>query len=117
MNVEIITNNTLIAEFLGWTVCDCGKGTKHYKYGEHNFEVIDVIKMKFHRSWDQLHPVIDKIESLMPEIKIPEHLDALKAGTHGSEEYIDVLSLPLSSKIGDAYKAVVEFIKWYNAQL
>lgn len=67
-----------------------------------------------YRDWYNLMFVVEKIDKLMPAIKIPEDLEALKNGTHGSEEYINVLSLPLNTPIDEAYKAVVHFIKFYN---
>lgn len=65
--------------------------------------------------WNTLMPVVEKIAGLMPSIKIPEDLEALKNGTHGSEPYVEVISLSISSPIEDIYKAVLEFIKWYNS--
>ena len=119
---ELRASNELIAKFMGWKKTyneievpkefDFQRDQK-YGYWTSLFEW----NLGFHKSWDWLMPVVQKISSLMPEIKIPEHLEALKNGTHGSEEHIDVITLPVSAPIDEVYKKVVHFIKWHNETL
>jgi hypothetical protein len=71
---------------------------------------------KYDTSWDWLMLVVERIDSMMPTINIPEDLESLKNGTHPSDRYVDVVALPISSPISEIYKAVVEFIIWYNQQ-
>lgn len=108
------TDNELIAEFMGVQV---------YKTREEmNAVPIDKLglwsylhQLAYDKEWNDLMPVVEKIESLMPHIKIPDDLEALKNGTHGSEPHVEVLSLSIASKISEVYAAVITFIRWYNA--
>jgi len=68
----------------------------------------------YESDWNMLMTVIEKIDSLMPPIKIPTDLPKLKNGTHGSEPFIEVTALPISCGISEAFDKIVEFIKWYN---
>jgi hypothetical protein len=45
--------NTLIAEFLEWKLCDCGIGKPHYKYGELNWQTVEIVNMDFHKNWNR----------------------------------------------------------------
>jgi len=100
-------DNEIIAEFMG---LECPR------YLPSGKTILDYTDLKYHDSWDWIHPVIDKIETLMPHISIPDDLQDLKEGTHGCEKYIDVISLPICTSIEEAYSEVVKFIKWYNQQ-
>ena len=87
------TNNKLIAEFMGYKVFS--KGTKCYspKYDE------GLEPMKFHKSWDWLMPVVEKIEDYLSD-------------NVGKVGYFD--DGLISNDIEVRYQAVVEFIKTYN---
>jgi len=96
--METKTDNELIAEFMQLpplTEEEIGMNWNHSK-------------CPYDTSWDWLMPVVEKIDkcySLLP--------DSLEG------EYIiryDVLERAITNEwnIIDAYKAVVEFIKWYN---
>lgn len=116
---ETVSDNEVIADWMASKVNVNERGRKEYLLleapkgfsGDCWYELGNV---RYATSWDWLMPVVRKIESLMPTIKIPEHLEYLKNGTHGSEPYVEVISLPIASPIEEIYKAVVEFIKWYN---
>lgn len=71
-------------------------------------------KPDYSSNWDEIMNVIEKIDLICPSISIPQDLEKLKNGTHGSERYIDVISLPISISISEAFTAIVTFIKWYN---
>lgn len=58
---SIAEGSALLAEYLGWKPCDCGNKEPHYKWGDKNWEVVDVKDMEFHKSWDYLMPVINRI--------------------------------------------------------
>ena len=110
------TDNELIAEFMGMHKADSDKIllTPDFVMIDKECKYWGVNQLEYDTSWDWLHPVIDKIEKLMPHITIPDDLQNLKEGNHGCEKYIDVISLPICSTIDEAYTEVVKFIKWYN---
>lgn len=78
--------------------------------------MVYVEELRYHKNWGDVMRVIEEIRDMMPDIKMPRDLEALKNGTHGSEKYIDILALPISSKIEEVCKATVAFINWYNSQ-
>ncbi len=83
-------DNELIAEFMGLPL------TKSLPSFTGGFKDEPFMRWKYNQSWDWLMPVVEKISGL--------HLN----------DY--VTTLPLSTDIKTAHKAVVEFIKWYNQQ-
>lgn len=108
---EIISRNSLIAKFMGWTT--------HPKHGEgyvinkdkkrvvpswsdisHEGKLSD---FNYHSSWDWLMPVVEKIETL--RILLPELYKKgfLKYAKHG---YIDIRS---------EYDSREEFLGWYSS--
>ena len=84
-----MTDNKLIAEFMGYEV-------KHGKCYSPKYNDGTIAPMQFDTSWDWLMPVIENIDHLQ------------YAPVKGIE---DALS---TRHIGDTHKAVVEFIKTYN---
>jgi len=74
---------------------------------------------KFHKDWNWLMEVVDKIESLNDGAY---DVNILKNGTeiiNYSETTIvisNVCNISYENKIEHTYSAVVEFIKWYNEQ-
>lgn len=102
---ETVSDNELIAQFMGQSGL-----TKIYRG-----KIVPYVPA-YDALWDLLMPVVEKIASQMPTIKIPEHLEELKNGTHGSEPHIEVVSLSISSPIGDIYQAVIKYIHWFNSQ-
>lgn len=82
-------NNKLIADFMGW---------------KPTFKMLDV-----EPGWDIIMPVVEKIEGLGHGVTI------YKKGCHiNNEAAFTTNGFNHSSKIEQTYKAVVEFIKWYN---
>jgi len=96
MNID--QSNKIIAEFDGWIKSNYDKlgGAGYYrKYGELSFYT----EFEYDTSWDWLMPVVKKIYS-----KSKEH-----------NQFIVNLQVALvKANIEEIYKAVVEFIKWYN---
>ena|SRR6185436_10170478 len=109
------TENELIAEFVGFEIIQAEKSFPLY-LNPHTNSWVTKNDLRFNSSWDWLMPVIERIDSLMPPIKMPQDLNALKEGNHGSEKFMDVIAVPLNTPITEVYKSVVEFIKWYNTQ-
>lgn len=101
-------NNKLIAEFMGAPFVGDYKGSKGgyqdtYLYDFRKLNIgnevfISDVQMKFHTDWNWLMPVIQKIN---------------ETGYAGGITYELKESL-MAVDIGNTYKEVVEFIKWYN---
>lgn len=71
-------------------------------------------KLKFTMNWNSIMPVVEKIESFTAEVFI---LDTSCRITMGEQHGLQVIAdVDASSKIEAVYRAVVEFIKWYNTQ-
>jgi hypothetical protein len=89
-------NNKLIAEFMGMN------------YGD------PIESMEYHTSWDWLMPVVEKIEGLRDSKGNAYRfiIDMCNAQIEGAN--IEILGGAF--KLETTYKAVVEFIKWYNEQ-
>lgn len=112
---EVQSNNKLIAEFMGAipnpkspkTGCALlvrnNKKPYHYFYAD----------LKYHKSWDWLMPVIEKIEHDLPDDSIItiEYKDCIIPVNEGE---FDIQVLGEETKLLAVYKAVIEFIKWYN---
>jgi len=109
--------NKLIAEFMGITPNEAGvyHVSKHKGY--------DVENLNYHTSWDWLMPVVEKIENLNFEIdgvitSADVHIvygdcRIVDEDGNGLFEFYSH-STDSGDKLGATYKAVVEFIKWYN---
>jgi hypothetical protein len=108
------TDNELIAEFMGM---------KYRKgYGPLTGETYDEVKQTpnanwqsayFHKSWDWLMPVVEKIYRLekddqrIARFSLQNSRAVIKSGKK-------VFSCHTISAINSTYRVVVEFIKWYN---
>lgn len=108
---EIIEGNQIIAEFDGKEKCtrcdpeDCGR----YKFGDGVYYFPS--EMSYHKSWDWLMPVVEKIEELGYGIEIFRCSSSLsEQNKFDDTKYAKCTT----SKIKAVYHIVVEFIKWYN---
>ena len=94
-----MNSNKLIAEFMGVDQVDIDTW-----YDEHN-------ELKYHKSWDWLMPVVEKIES-------DERYDVgiLQYGTRITDNQRKIVSniadISFDKKIEHTYDAVVKFIKY-----
>lgn len=102
------TDNELIAEFMG-----VQNVFEHPKYG--TYQAVDetgyidwvdcgISSLNYHNNWNLLMPVVEKIKNMDWESML-----------FGTKRYM-VTGKTLGTPIQDAYKAVVEFIKWHNNQ-
>lgn len=74
-------------------------------------------ELKYHTSWDWLMPVVEKIESIEDENRCAKYnfnsvqcfVDIVDNNT--SEE---IVKTDCNNKFDSTYKAVCEFIEWYN---
>lgn len=103
---------------------DCDKD-RFERFGENVDMIKNEVEPKFiapdyHKSWDWLMPVVEKIESLGKNTLISNisgHYCNIMTGVSLMESSINNPSKFLGqgeSKIEAVYKALVEFINWYN---
>lgn len=106
------TDNELIAEFIGWKRVSSNSEIYILPNGE------NIVGLNFHKSWDWLMPVVEKIEGLY-------YYGHLTKNTHDGRHYMSFItkdcdtvaySSPGQTKIESVYKAVVIFIEWHNSQ-
>ena len=128
------TDNELIAEFMGNRKVPTelyGNDKCPYFYyptkdnfvltseivSREDFDINDyawsLYNLDYSGSWDWLMPVVEKIETLGYFCMINKWT-SVYTGSDG--ERIQVTTVEGKSKIKNTYKAVVEFIKWYNQQ-
>jgi len=107
----MIENNKLIAEFLGWeksemkllvpTVTTVYRTVEYYNGEKVVGSFTHPSSMKFHKSWDWLMPVVEKIVNEFPEY---DHHKVVER----------VLQALMTADINEIYSSVIEFIKWYS---
>lgn len=104
---DIDMSNILIAEFMGYEVRFINKCYSP-KYNDGT-----IAPMQFHKSWDWLMPVVEKIESYERY-----DVDILQYGTRISDNQKEIVNnianISFDTKIDHTYQAVVKFIKQYN---
>lgn len=131
MEKDIIENNKLIGEFMGYE-----KGVPHQtdKHGYHQcedgFEIPLIInhykhdedidchqflleQLQFHTSWDWLVPVVEKIESLGYIFMICKHEAGVTCDRSSGLER-PKCDVKADSKLKAVYDCAVNFIKWYT---
>ena len=136
-NQEILEGNKLIAEFMQYSDIDCHECKhsgvcNHLQCGLSTQEKIE--QFKFNSSWDWLMEVIDKIESLEgsnpfknnPKVKFQgDHVEIFWYSTYRGDciywkNYTGIDNNTYQhknqedSRILAAFRAIIEFIKWYN---
>jgi hypothetical protein len=87
-------NNELIAEFMGELMPVYWQFPSDFKYDT---------------SWDELMPVVEKIEYVGFHVLIEQNYCRIG-------EELDIRVWTVNQKIEAVYNAVVQFIKWYNSQ-
>lgn len=111
---ETLENNKLIAEFMG--------ARYNQIFGVWTSDIIPLNnygnpsstqQLKYHKSWDWLMPLVEKIEKLTNE------LPTLTLSKPFADSYVVKLSSEVpegedKNRLTATYKAVVEFIKWHN---
>lgn len=122
MEEEVFELNKLIALFMGYTEdeiqaedwCGCNVLVECDITGDKN-----LVSSDYHSSWDWLMPVVEKIEETEYNYDTRIHYDALEGAY-----FVDIVDwgnaeracqTSYISRIDAVYKAVIEFIKWYNS--
>jgi len=117
--------NRLIAEFMGLTPESeldnryFDTPDRYYKYDTGEYRITNTATpedMQYNASWSWLMPVVEKIEHLDPEFQVviyEEEVEIIQ-----KEGWKQIINIPVdgNSKIVNTYKAVCEFIIWYNEQ-
>lgn len=110
------SDNEYIAEFMGLQV--------YQTYAEMQSVPLDQLKQwvlsdqtKYHTSWDQLMPVVEKIEQISKEKMQKLPTPGVDLDDHTGWRSWDYHRPDLTPDIGKVYKEVIEFIEWYNSEL
>lgn len=123
-------DNNKIATFMGLEPDYMDSYLIVYKRGGYNNEIWRQNELKYHRSWDWLMPVIEKIKSLRPKLPNFNVVDwfevhmygqtcIIKSGLRNSEK--EIISPYFyegithgKTDILTVYDAVLTFINWYK---
>lgn len=110
---ETTENNILLAEFLGATKTDLKGKQKPIWYpilgASHT-------QLHFHKDWNWLMLVVDKIESLGFSVTIHTDTCYVAHNTDKSVETIIGISDYKLGKLKVVYNACIQFVKWFNSQ-
>jgi len=106
---ELINGNKLIAEFMGAKL-NCESGLEvNFHMNEFGYKIGNgdetFNSLKFHKSWDWLIPVINKIYNSDEYIEYKKLLNQFSNGIEINTTYIQV-----------TWADVITYIKWYNTQ-
>ena len=122
-----MTDNEIIAKFMGLDWQTMQVETPSDDYEAHELVPMTVNNLSYDTSWDWLMPVVEKIESetIHPQFDFSLHLERRHcditcvlrpSGVEPPPDIVLHLGHDGDSKIELVYKAVVEFIKWYDLQ-
>jgi len=109
-------NNRLIANFMGWDESMSGHYPVDYNTPKGPYVGDKPLEM-YHKSWDWLIPVVEKIENLEDyrfDITIRQETITILDKNNNKEIYC--FFGEGESKLEIVYGAVIEFIQWYNKQ-
>ena len=116
MNLKNVSENKLIAEFMGMTYGDPNDNSVMIQMTPYGNEVVPIESMEYHTSWDWLMPVVERIES---DDRYDVHI--LQYGTRITDNQKEIVNnvanISFDKKIEHTYQAVVEFINQYNKQV
>ena len=99
-------NNKIIAEFIGWK-----EQEEDFMFNPKTSGSIYVKSLLFHKDWNWLMEVVEKIESI-DDCGIDIFFGCVEIYKDGIT--IIKVSAKHKNKIEAVYNACVEFIKWYN---
>jgi hypothetical protein len=121
----IIKNNELIAKFMGGRFTFIKPHTPNVEFkvhprGDRNFNSSSFHPrhLSYHKSWDWLMPVVEKVESLdcnvgiFTGMKNDSWCRIVRFGKFGLGD--KEIGIKDNSRIISVFKAIIEFIKWYN---
>lgn len=121
--------NKLIAEFMGYKLERCRNGLawdigRAIPAKDHLFPIQGLLhtgrELKFHTEWNWLMSVVEKIEDIEDEFRQAKYnVNTVQCfveivDNRNSEE---IVVIDGNNRKQATFKAVVEFIKWYNERL
>lgn len=129
--METVENTKLIAEFIGYVITEefihGREKALYFKSHKHSNSIMtgrtekfiweECYKqklLKFYTSWDYLMPVVEKIKSLNVQIRMYSFIDKSQVIKIQDWQGQSIVTVRGEDTIKVYYKAVVEFIKWYN---
>jgi hypothetical protein len=104
-NEEVEAGNRLIAEFMGTKI-----GEDKYSWRPGCVEPLQEHHLAYHKQWGWLMPVVEKIEKEDFGFKMCRKV--VEVYCDSTKEII--LKTKESCRLDSLYKAVVQFITWYN---
>lgn len=111
--MTLIEQNEMLAKFMGIVFVQEIGGNKYWNAPIGTFDMYNVSKgiFNYHKSWDWLMPVVEKLESMGFAIHIDE--DTVYLHFPGNEkEMMDFTKEQFGSKITTVYKAVCAGVEW-----
>lgn len=110
--MNTLEGNKLIAKFLGCVIGNSGVAL--FEDGT----TISIYQLNYHGDWNLLVEVVEKIEGLLNE-KSERYLEVFIVGNSCQICHVNgyhFSTIQSTSKFEATYKAVLEFIQWYNTQ-
>lgn len=115
--MDIISQNRQIVRFLGWEEQKNPQERFFGKFKKPNYGWIKENELGFDCCWNSLMEVVEKIENINPNLSsfnINSNRVEIKDFSVNQTLFSGYFEEETSIKA--VYKAVVEFIKWYNEQ-
>lgn len=114
---DILENNSMIAEFMGlkedpiFSEIDKERAEKGLPKGEPMYTTKEgyTSNLQYNSSWDWLMKVVEHIENTFEDVNILFFLNGCSIESTNFSIDID-----RNTKIEAVYKAIIEFINWYN---
>ena len=100
-------DNKLIAEFMGMKPLNNDSSVLVFSTDRGN-DIVSIDNLQYQNDWNLLMEVVEKIESLGVVVEIRENVCYIETSQGNYTSELE------ETKIQATYKAVVEFIKWYN---
>lgn len=120
----MIDNNTLIAKFMVPDQIDNIRDHNRivFKKPIDNQSTWFLDELLYHKSWDWLMPVVEKIEDLDPNSRVTHtySVDITGNGTTispniwGGDDRWMIRHNSRNRRLRNTYDAIIEFINWYN---
>lgn len=104
-----MTDNELIAEFMK---LDKHPNNQRAYWVEDQDCYLTFDNLQFHKSWNQLMPVVEKIASI-PAREFNYDVTKMTQLRLNKDQ---ILTLPIICPIDVLYKKIIDFLKWYNQQ-
>lgn len=100
-------DNKLIAVFMGMKPLNNDSSILVFSTDRGN-DIVSIDNLQYQDDWNLLMEVVEKIESLGIVVEIRENVCYIETSQGNYTSELE------ETKIQATYKAVVEFVKWYN---